>query len=624
MEVRRSPRPRSLWPVAGLAVLGLLSAGGMRGQGQAERCVGLAERYMDTGVPDSAMRWIDRGLLAVDREQDTRALYFLLTYRAELLYYDGLFDEGMTDALRSLELAKDLGDSLLIAHGYNMAGVLFENVNNGRDALPYLRNALAWYPRSTETAEHSVSKPYQVHGNLGQSYFTLGLTDSARHHLEASLADAEAKGSARGITIAKWALGRVDLADGRTADALAHFTSSLEQALADTVHDMVVENRAELARTYRLLGDRNAAMATLRDGEAYLREYPGRAAQVSEREFYRKATAELKALDLSAEALRMQGAWYELDSAIHAGNTRSAVRMLKAFDATNQRLEVERIRNEQYAVQLAQEKRIRALLIALGLLITAAVVGYAITYAAKRRQQQRLAELEVQRMQQDRLIAELRLREQVGRDMHDDLGAGLSALKLRSEMALRVEQDPAKRDQLSSLARTAGELIGNMRQIIWAMNADQRSLEDLVVYTGNYARTYLDENGLAFELDDRSAWPPVQLTSDQRRNVFLVVKEALHNIVKHAQARSVVLELRFREGLEISITDDGKGFSSGTDKPGNGLRNMAKRAEAVGGTFTAGPCEYGRSGTCVLLRVPMPSTEGSIAARATTAPTSQA
>jgi hypothetical protein len=67
------------------------------------------------------------------------------------------------------------------------------------------------------------------------------------------------------------------------------------------------------------------------------------------------------------------------------------------------------------------------------------------------------------------------------------LGAGLSALKLRSEMALRVEQDPAKREHLRSLARTAGELIGSMRQIIWAMNADQTELADLVAYTTNHA-----------------------------------------------------------------------------------------------------------------------------------------
>ena len=119
------------------------------------------------------------------------------------------------------------------------------------------------------------------------------------------------------------------------------------------------------------------------------------------------------------------------------------------------------------------------------------MLGLYFGYRSRHRGKERLAELEVLRLQQERTIAELRIREEVGRDMHDDLGAGLSALKLKSEMALRKEQDPEKRELLSSLATTAGELIGNMRQIIWTMNADQGTLEDLVVYIGNYARTYL-------------------------------------------------------------------------------------------------------------------------------------
>ncbi|MBK7269010.1 MAG: hypothetical protein IPI07_05700 [Flavobacteriales bacterium] len=134
--------------------------------------------------------------------------------------------------------------------------------------------------------------------------------------------------------------------------------------------------------------------------------------------------------------------------------------------------------------------------------------------------------------QQEQAVLQERVR--IASDMHDDLGAGLSALKLRSEMALRVEKDPLKREQLGSLANTAGDLIGSMRQIIWTMNADQTSVEDLVVYASNYARTYCDQNTLAITVEAQGPWPDARLSSEQRRNMFLVVKEALHNVVKHA------------------------------------------------------------------------------------------
>lgn len=204
----------------------------------------------------------------------------------------------------------------------------------------------------------------------------------------------------------------------------------------------------------------------------------------------------------------------------------------------------------------------------------------------------------------EREQAVLAERMRIAGDMHDDLGAGLSALKLRSEMALRVEKDPEKREQLGSLARTAGELIGNMRQIIWTMNTDQSSLADLISYTTNYARNYGAENGLDMAIELPHAWPAIELSAEQRRNIFLVVKEALHNTVKHAAARTVRLNVKLSGGLVVSIEDDGVGLPKhAQESVGNGLRNMQRRIGALGGTLemSAGP----HGGTTIRFRVPL-------------------
>ena len=225
------------------------------------------------------------------------------------------------------------------------------------------------------------------------------------------------------------------------------------------------------------------------------------------------------------------------------------------------------------------------------------------------------AKLRQQREAFEREQAVLRERERIAGDMHDDLGAGLSALKLRSEMALRVEKDPAKREQLSALAKTAGELIGSMRQIIWTMNGDQSSLEDLVVYTTSYARNYCEQNALVIEVKAEGPWPAIQLSTEQRRNVFLVVKEALHNVVKHAHASTVRVEMAWRDGLTVEVADNGVGLSRGPEGgQGNGLRNMEKRIKALGGSLalSGGSAE----GTRVRIEVnfaPTPN-QGSIAA----------
>lgn len=229
------------------------------------------------------------------------------------------------------------------------------------------------------------------------------------------------------------------------------------------------------------------------------------------------------------------------------------------------------------------------------------------SYVRERLREQR------ERMEREQAILSERVR--IAGDMHDDLGAGLSALKLKSEMALRVEKDPAKREQLGALANTAGELIGSMRQIIWTMNGDQASVEDLVVYATSYARNYCEQNGLVIEVKADGPWPAVQLSTEQRRNVFLVVKEALHNVVKHAHAKHVTIRMDWHDGLVVELTDDGVGLARGAERgQGNGLRNMEKRISAVGGSLTlAGGTEGGTRIRFQVTFAPTPN-QGSIAA----------
>ncbi len=219
--------------------------------------------------------------------------------------------------------------------------------------------------------------------------------------------------------------------------------------------------------------------------------------------------------------------------------------------------------------------------------------------------------LRAQRQQHEREKAVLAERMRIAGDMHDDLGAGLSALKLRSEMALRVEKDPGRRELLGALADTAGELIGNMRQIIWTMNADQSGLEDLVVYCTNHARRYAGENGLVAHIEADGPWPAVQLTTEQKRNVFLVVKEALHNVVKHAQAHQVSIRFEAGKELQVRLHDDGIGLPMAAGQGvGNGLRNMERRITTLGGTFHIA----NDHGTTLRFSLPLPApNQGSIA-----------
>jgi signal transduction histidine kinase/ligand-binding sensor domain-containing protein len=193
-----------------------------------------------------------------------------------------------------------------------------------------------------------------------------------------------------------------------------------------------------------------------------------------------------------------------------------------------------------------------------------------------------------------------RERTRIATDMHDDLGAGLTRIKFITENMMEQNGDPAIRTDVQKLRLSSNELVEKMGEIIWAMNEKNNSLEDLLFYLRSYAVDYCSENHLACRFIIPDYLPAVVIDGQTRRNIFLVLKESLHNIVKHAQAQHVTIEVATGKGLGISIKDDGKGFVSVPGAAGNGLLNMQRRAGDLKGKLTVSS----NGTTTVLLEVP--------------------
>jgi signal transduction histidine kinase len=194
--------------------------------------------------------------------------------------------------------------------------------------------------------------------------------------------------------------------------------------------------------------------------------------------------------------------------------------------------------------------------------------------------------IEVQQTIMERQQAIVNERTRIATDMHDDLGAGLSSIRFISERIKRNSFSEVTRQDIEKLEFTTGELMDKMNEIIWATNEKNDTVEDLVFYIRSYAKAYAEDNDLNCFIHIPDELPGLFVSGEVRRNIFLVVKESLHNIVKHANASSIDMDIRVGTKLYIHIKDDGTGIHpTESRRGGNGLHNMKKRMLDIGGSL---------------------------------------
>jgi signal transduction histidine kinase/ligand-binding sensor domain-containing protein len=193
--------------------------------------------------------------------------------------------------------------------------------------------------------------------------------------------------------------------------------------------------------------------------------------------------------------------------------------------------------------------------------------------------------LDKQRMILEKKQAIEKERTRIATDMHDDLGAGLSRIKFLSEtIGLKKQQQQPIEEEITKIREYSHEMIDKMGEIVWALNERHDSLSDLLSYTRSYAMEYLSQNGIACRINTPENSKTVFVSGEFRRNIFLSVKEALHNVVKHAQADEVIVNVSVDKYLTISLQDNGVGINKESIRPySNGLNNIKKRMEEIHG-----------------------------------------
>lgn len=251
------------------------------------------------------------------------------------------------------------------------------------------------------------------------------------------------------------------------------------------------------------------------------------------------------------------------------------------------------------------------LLVMMGVLVCVLAAAALWITQLHRQVEQRTRELEAQ-IRQRQNVEHQRAMEQerarIAQDLHDELGSGITEISMLAARARSATAPDEKRNHYLEQAREkAREMVTALDEIVWAMNPKHDSLASLVSYFCLYADRFLGLANIAWRLEGMPGTPDPTVDSRHRHQLFLAFKEALTNVVRHADASEVRLRIQAEQGqVRLIVADNGRGFSSGTHtEEMDGVANMRARIEKLGGRFEIAS-EAGH-GTTVQFYMPLSS-----------------
>jgi signal transduction histidine kinase len=177
------------------------------------------------------------------------------------------------------------------------------------------------------------------------------------------------------------------------------------------------------------------------------------------------------------------------------------------------------------------------------------------------------------------VLAIERLRARISTDLHDDTGSTLSSISILSDMAMQEANDTPLTPMLKEIRDNSLSLLEKMDDIVWSINPRNDTLESLMLRVKRFAAQLFEARGIEYEIDIEPEVRRLRLLMDHRQNLYLIMKEAINNLVKYSDADRANIRARYvRHHLVVEISDDGRGIPADAMAIGNGIINMQNRA----------------------------------------------
>ncbi len=192
----------------------------------------------------------------------------------------------------------------------------------------------------------------------------------------------------------------------------------------------------------------------------------------------------------------------------------------------------------------------------------------------------------------NQLIALQKVRNKIARDLHDDIGSALGGISFLSEAAkqqLQQSNVAGAEKMLGKIGHNSRETVENISDIVWSVNPKNDSAKYLIDRMRVFATDLVAASEIKIQFDHHPGIEHVKLSMEQRKNIFLIFKEAIYNSVKYSGCKNIIINInKTSGGLQVTIKDDGSGFdlNNYVSKNGNGIPNMRLRASEINCDFS--------------------------------------
>jgi two-component system, NarL family, sensor histidine kinase UhpB len=547
---------------------------------------GIARNFMRKSELDSARWYLTEARIIITPLKD---------YSREAGIYNDLGnvcigEQNYTEALKQFIAAARLYESVS-PRGRGL-GKALGNIGNIEHIQRHLDKALDYTLRSLKLFEDEGvdSDLAYTHKLLGRIYRTLKIPEKALQNYEQALGIYVRFGDKRNASEVRHGIGNIYYDQRKFKEALHEYEESL--LLAGAISD-----QSQMAYIYSAIG---YAWYELKDAGKSIANFDSsilKARRVKNRYIVMDAYQVLSSIQEEQgnykKALKLNQAFSDLKDSLNTEQNNQATEELETkYQTTKKQTEIELLQKDQQlkAVTVRQQRTVQTALLAAIILIVAISLLVFNRYRFMQRARQQ-AEAE-------------QMRNQLARDLHDDIGSTLSVINIISQLALKENKPEYFTQHFRRIGEQSAKMMESMSDMIWSINPGNDSLGKMVVKMKEFLAEILEPKNISYRFSGEETLGDIVLNPQTRKSLFLIFKEAINNCAKYSEGSFVdIVLLRTEDQLHLTITDDGKGFDPGGVKNGNGLRNMRERAKEMNALLEL--CSEGGNGTTIKLVMPL-------------------